>query len=189
MLRGMILISRALAIVVLLLVAFGGAHAAQSKRFPVANAGALELQIPDGWLSEVQPAASNTPAGIRITAPGRDFVLLVTPAEIPVNARPLPPTRVRTAVERAAAEPEIAQRAEDPRIALQELRGPQASGYYFNVTDKTWTKAAAEDFHYMTQGSFVVGTLAVHFGYLSNTAPGGDLDAALDMLRSARHAP
>jgi len=87
-------------------------------------------------------------------------VLLVTPAEIPVNARPLLPARVRTGVERLAAEPEIAQRAEDPRIAIQELRGPQASGYYFNVTDKTWTKAAADD-----------------------------LDAALDMLRSARHAP
>ena len=164
----MILVSRALAIFGLLLVALGGAHAAQPKRFPVANAGALELQIPDGWLSEVQPAAGNTPAGIRITAPGRDFVLLVTPAEIPVNARPLLPARVRTGVERLAAEPEIAQRAEDPRIAIQELRGPQASGYYFNVTDKTWTKAAADDFNYMTQGSFVVGTLAV---------------------RSARHAP
>src|SRR4051812_2315126 len=173
----MILMSRALAILILLLVALGGAQAAQSKRFPVANAGALELQIPDGWLAEVQPATANAPAGIRITAPGRDFVMLATPAEIPAGVRPLLPGRVRAGVERLADEPEIKQRAEDPRVAIQELRGAQAMGYYFTVTDKTWTPAATDDFHYMTQGSFVVGILAVHFGYLSNTAPGGDLVA------------
>jgi len=74
-------------------------------------------------------------------------------------------------------------------IAVRELSGPQASGYYFSVTDKMW-KAGSEEYHYMTQGALVVGgTVAVNFLFLSNTAPGPDLDAALDLLRSARNAP
>jgi hypothetical protein len=181
--RALVLIAAAL------LITSSGAHAAQPRRIPVANGGALEVQVPDGWAADVQGGGATSPPTVQLTAPGRDFAMTVAPIAIPSSAGKPSPERVRAAVERLAASPEIAARAENPSLAVRELSGPQASGYYFSVTDKMW-KAGSEEYHYMTQGALVVGgTVAVNFLFLSNTAPGPDLDAALDLLRSARNAP
>jgi len=181
--RALVLIAAAL------LVTFGGAHAAEPRRIPVANGGALEVQVPDGWAADVQGGGATSAPTVQLTAPGRDFAMTMAPIAIPPSAGKPSPERIRAAVERLAASPEIAARTENPSVAVRELGGPQASGYYFSVTDKTW-KAGSDDYHYMTQGALVVGgTVAVNFIFLSNTAPGPDLDAALDLLRSARNAP
>ena len=175
-------------VVVALLVTFSSAQAAQPRRIPVANGGALEVQMPDGWVADVQGGGASSAPSTQISAPGHDFAMTVAPIAIPPSAGTPSRERIRAAVERLAAAPEIKARSEDPSIAVRELGGAQASGYYFNVTDKTW-KAGTDEYHYMTQGAFVVGNVAVNFIFLSNSAPGADLDAALDLLRSARNAP
>lgn len=179
---------RVLVLTIVVLLTFSGAQAAQPRRIPVANGGALEVQIPDGWAADVQGGGSTSPPTVQVTAPGHDFAMTVAPIAIPPSAGKPSPERLRAAVERMAAAPEIKERAENPNVAVRELGGPQTPGYYFSVTDKTW-KAGSDDYHYMTQGAFVVGNVAVNFIYLSNTAPGPDLDAALELLRSARNAP
>jgi len=181
--------ARALGLVVVaILVTCSGAWAVQPRRIPVANGGALEVQMPDGWVADVQGGGASSAPTVQMTAPGHDFAMTVAPIAIPPSAGKPSRERIRAAVEQLATTPEIKARAEDPSVTVRELGGAQASGYYFSVTDKTW-KAGTDEYHYMTQGAFVVGNVAVNFIYLSNTAPGPDLDAALDLLRSARNAP
>ena len=176
-------------ILAVLLITVGGAHGAQPRRIPVANGGALEVQMPDGWAADVQGGGATSAPTVQVTAPGHDFAMTVAPIAIPSNAGKPSPERIKAAVEQLAAAPEIKARTENPSVAVRELGGPQASGYYFSVTDKTW-KAGSDEYHYMTQGALVVGgSVAVNFIFLSNTAPGPDLDAALELLRSARNAP
>ena len=170
------------------LVTLPGAQAAQARRIPVANDGALEIQMPDGWVADVQGGGSSSAPTAQVTAPGRDFTMTVAPIAIPASAGSPSPERIRAAVERMAAAPEIKQRTENPQVPVQELSGSQLVGYYFSVADKTW-KPGSDEYHYMTQGALVVGKVAVNFIFLSNSAPGADLAAALDLLRSARHAP
>ena len=176
--------------IVVFLAALGAitaAEAAQPKRVPVANGGALELQVPDGWVAEVQGGGASSAPTVQVTAPGHDFAMRVAPIAIPASAGAPSPERLRAAVERLAGAPEINERAENPRVSVQPLGGA-TSGYYFSVADKTW-KPGSDEYHYMTQGAFIVGNVAVNFIFLSNTAPGPDLDAALGLLRSARTAP
>ena len=165
----------------------GLAPAAQPRRFPVANRGALELQIPDGWVAEMHPGASNTPPTVPIDAPNRALTVLATPLPTPPNSSPPTPDRLRAAVEAESQSPEIRERSEQPKLAVQELRGPQAAGYHFSATDKTW-KPGSSDYHYITQGEMVVGSLVVTFTILTNSESGPERDAAMEMLRSARYA-
>jgi hypothetical protein len=174
--------------VAVLLVTLPGAQAAQSRRIPVANDGALEIQLPDGWVADVQGGGASSPPTVQVTAPGHDFAMTVAPVAIPAGAGSPSPERVRAAVERMAGSPEIKERADNPQVPIQDLGGPSRAGYYFSVTDKTW-KPGSEDYHYMTQGALVVGNVAVNFIFLSNSVPGADHAAALDLLRSARPAP
>lgn len=174
--------------IAVLLVTLPGVQAAQSRRIPVANDGGLEIQMPDGWVADVQGGGSSSAPTAQVTAPGRDFTMTVAPIAIPAGAGSPSPERIRAAVERMAAAPEIKQRAENPQVLVQELGGPPLAGYYFSVTDKTW-KPGSSEYHYMTQGALVIGNVAVNFIFLSNSAPGADHAAALDLLRSARPAP
>jgi hypothetical protein len=173
------------ALVAAILGVLSGAAAAQLQRYPIANHGALELQVPDGWVGEASGGAPNAPPTIQFSAPGRDFSVMVTALWSPSGDAAVP-ERIRAAIEKQAAAPEISERAEEATRPVQELRGPQANGYYFSATDKTW-KAGSGDYRHVTQGGMAVGTLAVTFTILSNAlAP--DRDAALEMLRSARHS-
>jgi hypothetical protein len=176
-----------LMVMALLAGAPGLARAAQARRFPVATRGALELQIPDGWVAEMHPGPSNTPPTVQIDAPNRALTVLATPLPPPPGSNPPTPERLRAAVEAEAGSPEIRERAAEAKPAIQELRGPQAAGYLFSATDKTW-KPGGSDYHYITQGEMVVGSLVVTFTILTNAASGPDRDAALEMLRSARYA-
>ena len=169
------------------LVALTGADAAQVKRFPIGNRGALELQVPDGWTAELQAAQSNAPTTVQLAPTGREFLLLISAVPLPPNAAPPTPDRIRAAAEAMAATPDIKEHAAEQQLPLQELRGPQVMGYYFSATDKLW-KPGPGEYHYISQGQLVVGTLAASFSMLANTPTGPDRDAALELLRSARHA-
>jgi len=174
-------------VLVFTLLCAGLAPAAQARRFPVADRGALELQIPDGWRAEMHPGPSNTPPTVQIDAPGGAVSVLATPLPTPPGSNPPTPDRLRAAVEAESQSPEIRERSADPRLTVQELKGPQAAGYHFSATDKTW-KPGSSDYHYITQGEMVVGSLVVTFTILTNAASGPDRDAAMEMLRSARYA-
>jgi hypothetical protein len=175
------------AVLAALLGVLSGAAAAQLRRYPVATHGALELQVPDGWVGEASGGTASAPPTVQFSAPGREFAVLVTALWFPQgDPAAIKPERIRAAIEKQAASPEISERAEEAKRPVQELRGPQANGYYFSATDKTW-KAGSGDYRYITQGELVVGALNVTFTILSN-APAPDRDAALEMLRSARHA-
>lgn len=166
---------------VALLLAIDTAAAATLRRLAVGDRGALELMAPDDWVTE--PGRPSADPQLVLRVPGREFVMIVT-------ARPSPAAggvareRAHKAVEELIAGREVAETAESPQPPIQELTGPRASGYYFSMTDKTWT-GAPNDYHYMTQGSMVVGSLAVGFRILANAE--ADREPALEVLRSARH--
>ena len=170
-----------MALVAAVLPALDIVEAAVLRRLPVGDHGTLELMVPDEWTAEVGRQSADPQLVLR--RPGREFVLVVT-------ARPLPVTgsaaleRARKAVDELVAGREVAETAEDPRPPIQELTGPRANGFYFSMTDKTWT-GAPNDYHYMSEGSLIVGPLAVGFRILSNVE--ADREPALEVLRSARH--
>ena len=169
------------------LLALTGADAAQAKRFPIGNRGELELQVPDGWTAQLQAAQANAPATVQLAPTGGDFLLLISAVPLPPNAAPPTSERVRAAAEAMTAAPDIKEHAAEQQLPLQELRGPQVMGYYFSATDKMW-KPGPGEFHYISQGQLVVGGLAASFSMLSNTPTGPERDAALELLRSARHS-
>jgi len=162
--------------------AIDAAAAATLRRLAVGDRGALELMAPDDWVTE--PGRPSADPQLVLRVPGREFVMQVTARPLPVSGS-VARERARKAVEELIAGREVAEAAENPQPAIQELTGSRASGYYFSMTDKTWT-GAPNDYHYMTQGSMVVGSLAVGFRILSNAE--GDREPALEVLRSARHA-
>jgi len=166
---------------VALSLAIDTAAAATLRRLPIGDRGALELMAPDDWVTE--PGRPSADPQLVLRMPGREFVMLVTARPLPVSGSAAR-ERARKAVEELIAGREVAETAENPQPPIEELTGARANGYYFSMTDKTWT-GAPNDYHYMTQGSMIVGSLAVGFRILSNVE--ADREPALEVLRSARH--
>lgn len=177
--RGLVLVG----ILTATLLAIGTVEAAKLRRLQIGEYGMLELTTPDEWVSESGRDTADPEMLLR--SPGREFVMRVVARPLPGVSGTSALERIRAAVERMAATPEVTESAENPHPPIQELRGPKASGYYFSMTDKKWTRAPG-DYHYMTEGSMVVGTLAVGFRILSNDE--ADREPALEVLRSASHA-
>jgi len=162
------------------LLAMESVEAAKLRRLQIGEYGMLEVTTPDEWVSE--SGRDTADPEMLLKAPGREFVMRIVARPLPGVAGTSALERIRAAVERMAAAPEVTENAENPQPPIQELRGPTASGYYFSMTDTKWTRAPG-DYHYMTEGSMVVGTLAVGFRILSNAE--ADREPALEVLRSA----
>lgn len=157
-------------------------EAAKLRRLPIGAYGALELTAPDEWVTAPGSAAADPELLLKV--PAHEFLMRVVARPLPGVTGSAALERIRAAVERLAAASEITDAAESPPV-IQEIRGPRAAGYYFTITDKNW-KQVPGDYHYLTEGSMVVGTLAVGFRILSNAE--ADREPALDVLRSAAHA-
>ena len=148
--------------------------------------GSLRLEVPEGWVLELESSEAPSGTAYAITPPGgREFLLLVTPI---ADLNPSEEDRCEWA--RSVTEDsrdKALSIAVETEVEVQERRAKGTCLLFFSVTDKTVTDPTTEDFKYMTQGMVVSGHVLATFTILTNIADPPEGDRALQMLQTARH--
>jgi hypothetical protein len=174
---------RFLCVLVTLGVLTASAQTPGTRRYPLAEHGAIVLAAPDGWRDEVRnPIPGLPPTIVFHSSSGPGFRLLVTPTW-PANLDTPRPTAeaVRESACRAAAA--VRSQAVETEIAMKEFKGPEAFGSYFTLTDRA---PRPGEYKYMTQGVMGLADLRVTFTVLTNDGGEAIVTQALDMLKGAR---
>jgi hypothetical protein len=159
------------------------AFADQERRYTLAEHGAIALNLPAGWVDQVQqPRPDLPPTIIFQPAAGAPFQVLVTPLwPMRPNIPKLTPETLNTEV-RAAIE-HIRNQSVEKEFPLQSLNAPGMFGTYFSGTDRN---AKPGEFKFLTQGMLSLAELRVTFTILTNEGQGRVVDKALGMLKSMR---
>jgi hypothetical protein len=79
----------------------------------------------------------------------------------------------------------LASAVED-QLVLEELRGNQASGFFFRLADRA---PRLDEYKYLVQGALRLSDLMLTLPILTNQPDAAEASAALEMLRSAEASP
>ncbi len=152
--------------------------------YQVPGHGSVQLNVPKSWHEEIQQPHDNQPLTITFKpASGPAFQIMVSPLAPPRPDTPGPtPQLLKANMERIIAE--IAPQAVEKNIALKEIRGASATGYYFTATDKT---PAPGEFRLMTQAGLGIDELVILVTVLTDDKSGAVLSQALEMIKSSKH--
>ena len=179
------LLARVLVLVAVLLhPVYTLAEGRRAHVIPLPNHGQIRLTVPATWRSRVEQPPGNLPPTIFFSPEaGSGFEVLVT-AVWPFGPGAKPPTREQArGLAEKSAEAAKAQAVEQ-QVALKELRGPSADGYFFSTTDRA---PKPGDFNYLTQGVFVLGDLLVTFTALAKAGSEAALWDAVSAMRGATY--
>jgi hypothetical protein len=158
------------------------AQAAESFALP--GHGALQLEVPVGWRSQVRSPRPDLPPTIRLAPQqGRVFEILLTPIW-PMNGKGAANEEALRGLVAAGikgAQP----RAVETELTVREVPGMPGTGYYFAATDR---EPEPNGYTHMTQGAARVGELTVTFTILTNSGQRDVVDAALGMIAGAEQA-
>lgn len=170
-------------VALLLLCMAASVSGADGRRYPLADRGAIVLAVPDGWREEVRrPRPDLPPTIVYFSSPLEAFRVLITPLWPKNPDAPKPPVdAVRESVRQAADS--VKSQAVETSIKIEELKGSQAHGFYFSVTDRA---PKPGEYKYMTQGVMGLADLRVTFTILTNDGGESAVLKALDMLQGAR---
>ncbi|HYS05234.1 MAG TPA: hypothetical protein VEW47_08580 [Candidatus Dormibacteraeota bacterium] len=157
--------------------------AAPVRTYDLPGHGRLEFSVPAAWKEEINRPPGDLPPTIEFSpAAGNEFSVQITPLFSPAGdpdynqmkkIRPLLEEIGRKQLE-ASVEKEI---------TLQKIKGAEAAGYYFTVTDRAPKK---DEWTYLTEGAAGVGDLLVSFTILTNSLDSGELRQALRLIESCR---
>ncbi len=169
--------------------AIGTAATAVSRSYDLPGHGILIMTVPGNWKDSVSRPPGDLPPTIGFEpAAGEDFQIVVTPIWGPPGM-----TAERFTVEdaRSLAEKQgrkILEESVETDLSLKEIKGPQATGYVFALTDKSLVDRAAGDGQYrcVTQGVVLIGDLLMTVTALSQEHGTEAVRAALEMIRTAR---
>jgi hypothetical protein len=150
----------------------------EKKAFALPDNSKLELAIPAGWKDELkEKSIALSPRE------GARFRVVLTPV-----ARQKPGGSADTAIQMRLnvqqAADKVKPSALEQYLAVEELKGASAPGYYFSATDR---EPKPGEFKYLSQGMLLVGDVVVSFSILTNDAQEKVTDQALAMLKSASH--
>jgi hypothetical protein len=139
------------------------ASAGEKKEIPVGVTDAVTIELREAWKEDGAPDPDTISAGL----PGRMQVL--------VTAKPAAQSEggVRKIVQDAANF--YAPQSVEKKADLKPLKGTQAEGFYFTVTDPA---PRPGDFLYMRQGAVATGAAFVTFTVLFNKGAERDADDA-----------
>ena len=146
--------------------------------------GGLGLEVPSAWRASCRPLAkpASASASFRPLA-GNAFDLRVTAVWVePAHRDALADAALRSSLERVAVG-SLPQAIEATPV-FEEVRGAEAFGYVFSLTDKA---PGPGEFKYLTQGNLRVGELQVIFTLLSGDEGAAEKGLALTMFRGASH--
>ena len=156
------------------------------KRYPLFEHGTFVVSMPAGWKDEVRESERKLPPTIFFSvAPGRESQVKVTPiwrarSDVP----PFTKEAVRQNVERGIAA--VKSQAVEKEIRVTGFQGKSGAGYYFEATDKA---PKVGEYKFLRHGMLMVGDLLVAFAILTNDREEQVMRDAMDLLRSAAHAP
>jgi hypothetical protein len=148
--------------------------------------GVISLDEPSDWPEgNILPGPNGSPV-IQI---GRDSEPRVQVLIAPFASTD--PKEVSDSVKRMAAE--MGKEAVNPSPPLTSMSGSHGSGWIFSAVDKKYSDPGfaptALDFKNVTQGSLVIGKLAIAFTILSNDDGSAAVTDALAMIKQASFAP
>lgn len=156
----------------------------RTHEFVIPQHGDLVLQAPAQWLDELVHESPDDPLTIRfLPRDGPAFEILITPLWSDDGAVQEygEPARLREMVGHAARAAIGA--AAGPLPEIRPL-GSAEPGYYFAAVDPD---APAEEYRHLTQGMLRLGSILCTFTILTNDGQEAVVEAALAMLRGARH--
>jgi len=168
----------------------GLASYAQAESFLIPGKGTLQLDIPSGWMYEMDSSDEKIPTTIVINAgDANDFVVLITPLwnadEKQLN---LTPAKVKDLMLQEGRE-SLPQAVEDS-IKLKEIKGAASYGSCYGLTDKSLVGKRLEsgDYRHMVRCSVVVRDILLSATIFTQSADNPHVPEALKMLENARKA-
>jgi hypothetical protein len=145
--------------------------------------GGVGLHVPRAWAAKCLPLAKPASATMAFRPQtGQDFDLRMTVVWMEAAHRhALEADALKRNLESAAAE--WVPRSVEGQAAMDELKGPEAFGYVYTLTDKA---PGPGEFTHLTQGNLRLGEVQILFTLLHRDAASKEKAATLDMLRQAR---
>jgi hypothetical protein len=168
--------------------AFSSAALAQSspKRFAIPGHGSLLLNVPAEW--RVADKVSANPPAVALSmrpASGDSFDLEVTALWLePAKMAGMTPEVIKERVQ--ATSKDLLKQSVEKEAPLLELRGKEALGYYFSLTDRE-SQNTAGDYKHIAQGTVTVGEALVIFTFLHREPTAPAKDQALQMITAATY--
>jgi hypothetical protein len=159
-----------------------GLAAAAPQSFLLPGHGALLLNVPKDWKSNLKQPEGGLPPTIGLREQsGASFVVMITAVwGMAPNAGVPEDATIRSMVASAAKGAE-AQSVEGS-LAIQNLVASGGRGYYFRATDRA---PKPGEWKYLTQGVIRTGAIALAFTILTNDGQAPIEKAALEMIRLA----
>jgi hypothetical protein len=151
------------------------------KAFKVPHHGDLQLVVPEGWQQSEEQAPPGLPPALKFSA-GAQAEVLISAIAAP-NKDFNSPAGLREAAERSGGG--MLPSAKEKSLKLEEIKGADATGYFYTLTDKD---PAPGSFEYVTGGVVGVGDLALSVTILHHKLDAPERQAALDMFKGARQA-
>jgi hypothetical protein len=134
-----------------------------AQRFSVPGRGALQLDVPRDWRAISKSLTEPASVLLRIRpAAGEAFLVQVTTVWLePEKMASNTPEKLRADVRRIADK--LLSQAVEKEAVIEELRGEQALGYHYSLTDRA---PKPGEHKYLTQGMLVTGELLTIFTIL-----------------------
>jgi len=157
-----------------------------ARQFGIPGAGNLVLNVPATW--RVVDKSIPDPAGVVIgmrPVTGDAWNLQITSVRADPR-RPQPaPEALKERLQGMADK--MLDNAVEKKATLVELRGKQAVGYYYSLTDKA-SKNGPDDYKYITQGTLLTGEITTVFTFLHRDPVPAEKEQVLRMLADATFA-
>jgi hypothetical protein len=156
------------------------------KRFAIAGHGTLVLNVPAQW-RVADKATANPPAvSVSLRPPtGDSFELQMTAVWLePAKRAEMTPEAIKERVQ--ATSKDLLKQAVEKEAQLIELRGQQALGYYFSLTDRE-SRNSGTDYRHIAEGTVTVGEVVLIFTFLHREPGTPAKDQALQIVREAAY--
>jgi hypothetical protein len=168
--------------------AFSSATLAQPapKRFAIPGHGTLVLNIPADW--RIADKATPNPPSVSLSlrsAAADSFELQMTAVWLePAKRAEFTPEVVKERVQ--ALSKDLLKQAVEKEAQLIELRGNQALGYYFSLTDRE-SQNTGSDYRHIAEGTVTVGEVVLIFTFLHREPGTPAKDQSLQVVREATY--
>ena len=142
----------------------------------------LKLTLPASWQSTHQTAGPSVTVRLSPAGSG-DFVVLLTVLPVTAGSPASTPEGVRAVVTEEGNR--ALSSALQKHIEITEVKGPQAVGYIFHVTDRNPEKGPG-DYREANQGAILIGQHLISVTILTHPGDSATVDEAKRMLATVR---
>jgi len=157
------------------------------QRFAIPGHGTLLLNVPAEW--RLADKATPNPPSVSVSArpaTGDGFDLQMTAVWLePEKRAEMTPEAIKQRVQ--ATSKELLNQAVEKQAELIELRGKQAQGYYFSLTDRE-SQNTGSDYKHIAEGTVTVGEIVLIFAFLHREPGTPAKEPALQLVREATYA-